>query len=268
VIDNTESEHQQQDGAPAAAGENLYTLITGASSGIGRELALRLSCQRRLILHGRDTQRLVATVARCANSDQHILWAYDLREIAGLGQSLSALMTEKGLAIECFIHSAGVLKVLPIRMVNHKAFGEIMNVNVISAAEIISLLAKKAVNHQQLKCILLISSIASNFGAKGFSMYCASKAALDGLMRALCVEMAPVVRVNSILPGAIRTPMTDGLLAEPDVVGKLARDYPLGLGETDDIVSAAEFLVSEQARWITGQQMVIDGGRTANISIS
>ena len=86
-------------------------------------------------------------------------------------------------------------------------------------------------------------------------------------MRALCVEMAPVVRVNSILPGAIRTPMTDGLLAEPDVVSKLARDYPLGLGETDDIVSAAEFLVSDQARWITGQQIVIDGGRTANISI-
>jgi NAD(P)-dependent dehydrogenase (short-subunit alcohol dehydrogenase family) len=185
-----------------------------------------------------------------------------------LAQSLNALITEKGLAIECFIHSAGVLKVLPIRTVNYKAFGEIMNVNVISAAEIISLLAKKAVNHQQLKCILLISSIAANFGAKGFSMYCASKAALDGLMRALCVEMAPVVRVNSILPGAIRTPMTDGLLAEPDVVSKLARDYPLGLGETDDIVSAAEFLVSEQARWITGQQIVIDGGRTANISIS
>jgi len=268
VIDDTESEHQQQDGAPAAAGENVYTLITGASSGIGRELALRLSCQRRLILHGRNTQRLSETIASCANSDQHILWAYDLREIAGLAQSLSALMTEKGLAIECFIHSAGVLKVLPIRMVNHKAFGEIMNVNVISAAEIISLLAKKAVNHQLLKCILFVSSIASNFGAKGFSMYCASKAALDGLMRALCVEMAPVVRVNSILPGAIRTPMTDGLLAEPDVVGKLARDYPLGLGETDDIVNAAEFLVSEQARWITGQQIVIDGGRTANISIS
>jgi NAD(P)-dependent dehydrogenase (short-subunit alcohol dehydrogenase family) len=250
------------------AGENSFTLITGASSGIGRDLAVRLSSRRRLLLHGRDTQKLGVTLARCAHSDRHITWACDLQDIAAVAQSLGALMSENGITVECFVHSAGVLKVLPIRRVNNETFTEIMNVNVISAAEIISLLAKKTVNLQQLQCVLFISSIAANFGAKGFSMYCASKAALDGLMRALCVEMAPAVRVNSILPGAVSTPMTEGLLGEPDVVSQLTRDYPLGLGQTDDIVNAAEFLVSKQARWITGQQLIVDGGRTASISIS
>jgi len=247
--------------------QTTYTLITGASSGIGQAIAVRLSEQRRLILHGRDLERLNQTLARSANPGQHLIWQYDLREIDGLAKSLGGLIGDHGIAVECFIHSAGLLKVLPIRSVDHRSLAEVMNVNFVSAVEIIGLLTKKKVNHQQLKNILLISSIISNFGARGFSMYSASKGALDSLMRNLAVELAPAVRVNSILPGGIRTAMTDGMLADPEVMAKFELDYPLGIGEVDDIVNAAEFLISDRSRWITGQQMVIDGGRTVNISI-
>lgn len=244
-----------------------YTLITGASSGIGHAIAVRLSGQRRLILHGRDLERLNQTRAHSENPGLHLIWPYDLREIDGLAKSLGGLIADNGIALECFVHCAGLLKVLPIRSVEHRSLAEVMNVNFVSAVEIISLLVKKKVNHQQLKNILLISSIISNFGAPGFSMYSASKGALDSLMRNLAVELAPAVRVNSILPGGIRTSMTDGMLADPEVMAKFERDYPLGIGELDDIANAAEFLVSDRSRWITGQQMVIDGGRTVNISI-
>jgi NAD(P)-dependent dehydrogenase (short-subunit alcohol dehydrogenase family) len=247
--------------------DNLYTLITGASSGIGKALAIRLSGARRLILHGRDSRRLNDTLAHCANPDHHFIWPYDLLELCGLAQSLAAFMAEKGIFVECLIHSAGVLKILPIRSVDYRVLGEVMNVNFVAAVEIVSLLVKKKVNRQHLKDILLISSIASKFGAPGFSMYSASKGALDSLMRSLAVELAPRTRVNAILAGGVRTPMVGDLLADADVTAKFARDYPLGLGEPDDVVNAAEFLVSGQARWITGQALVVDGGRAVNISI-
>jgi NAD(P)-dependent dehydrogenase (short-subunit alcohol dehydrogenase family) len=247
--------------------DNLYTLITGASSGIGRALAVRLSATRRLILHGRDVGRLNETRARSTNPDNHLIWPYELRDIDGLAQSLSAFIVQKGIAVECFIHSAGLLKILPIRSVEHKTLAEVMDVNFVSAVEIISLLVKKKINRQQLKNILLISSIISNFGAPGFSMYGASKGALDSLMRSLAVELAPAIRVNSILPGGIQTEMTADMLAAPGVNEKFERNYPLGRGSLDDIVDAADFLVSDRTRWVTGQQIVVDGGRTVNISI-
>lgn len=249
------------------AAEDSYVLITGASSGIGQAIAVRLSNDSRLVLHGRDSQRLEETRSRCAHPNRHLIWQYDLNETGELAQNLCDFIKQKAFGIECFIHSAGILKILPIRNVDRETLDEVMNVNFVSASTIISQLVKKKVNGQRLRSVLLISSIASNFGAPGFSMYSASKGALDGLMRALAIELAPAVRVNSLLPGGIRTPMTAEMLADPEVKAKFDRDYPLGVGEVDDIVNAAVFLVSEQAKWITGQQIVVDGGRTANISI-
>jgi NAD(P)-dependent dehydrogenase (short-subunit alcohol dehydrogenase family) len=141
-----------------------------------------------------------------------------------------------------------------------------MATNVLSAFEITRLLMRKDVNHKRLRNLVFISTIAAQFGAKGFSAYSASKAALDALMRSLAVELAPEVRANSVLPGAVRTPMTAGMFDDPDTAARLLRDYPLGVGEPRDAIDAVEFLLSDQSRWITGQQLVVDGGRTANIS--
>lgn len=242
-------------------------LISGASSGIGRALAQRLSRGRKLILHGRDMPRLNETASLCEDPQSHLLWPFDLRDPHGAAESLGSLMAANGVTVHSFVHSAGLLRVLPIRSMDHAAFTETMNVNVASAVQIVSLLSKKRINRGSLKNVLFVSSIASQFGAPGFSAYSASKSALDGLMRALAIEMAPSVRVNSILPGGIPTPMTEGMLAAPEMLEKFTRDYPLGLGRCEDIVNAAEFLLSESARWITGHQMVIDGGRSVNISV-
>jgi NAD(P)-dependent dehydrogenase (short-subunit alcohol dehydrogenase family) len=246
---------------------SLYTLVTGASSGIGRATAVRLSQERKLILHGRNFDRLAETRDQCAASDAHCIWSFDLKDVEHLGTTLAAFLQEKSAGVECFIHCAGMVTILPMRAVDYRVVHEIMDVNFTSAVEIINVLLKKRVNRQNLKNILFVSSIWSNFGARGYSPYCASKGALDALMRALAVELASSIRVNSILPGAIQTQMAKQAFSDPEILAKWKQDYPLGLGEPDDIVNAVEFVISDRARWMTGQQIVVDGGRTVNMSL-
>ena len=241
-------------------------MLTGASSGIGREIAKRLSSCRTLILHGRNLDRLNETRTLCEKTDQHVLWPFDLSDPVGIEVSLPDLLIKQGAVIDGFVHCAGALKILPIRQVELPIAREIMNVNFFSAAEIIRLLVKKNVNHRQLRNVVFVSSTASKFGARGFNHYCASKGALDALMRALAVELAPEIRVNSVLPGGVRTAMTESMHNDPRLAGRLDADYPLGLGNPSDIAAAVEFLLSENARWITGQQLIVDGGRTVNIT--
>jgi len=190
----------------------------------------------------------------------------DLRAVPDIEASLKELLEVQGLAVRSFIHCAGTLKIQPLRLVRQGEASDIMNVNFLSAVEITRVLIKKRVNEGQLRSIVFVSSTASLFGARGFSLYCASKGALDALMRALAVELAPNVRVNSVLPGAVRTAMTKLMLDDELLKERLESAYPLGPGVPSDVSSVIEFLLSDAARWITGQQVVVDGGRTINIT--
>lgn len=243
-----------------------YLLITGASSGIGREMAIALSGRYRLILNGRDPERLEATRASCQSPEQQLCWARDLADVAALANALPAFLQQNAATVAGFVHCAAMLNVLPLRSITIAHAQEVMNTNTLAAMEITRLLMRKNVNHKALRSIVFISSIASQFGAKGFTAYCASKAALDGLMKALAVELGPEVRVNSVLPGGVRTPMTESMFDDSATAERLTRDYPLGVGLPSDVTDAVAFLLSDQARWITGHQMVVDGGRSANIS--
>ncbi|TFI59887.1 SDR family oxidoreductase [Sphingomonas parva] len=243
-----------------------FVLITGASSGIGREMAVALSTEYPLILGGRDADRLELTRQACHAPERHLCWARDLADIGTLGGALSGFLQEHGASVSGFVHCAAMLKVLPLRSIGITHAQDVMNTNVLAALEIARVLTRKNVNRKALNGIVFISSIASQFGAKGFTAYCASKAGLDGLMKALAVELAPEVRVNSVLPGSVRTPMTQAMYDDAELAERLTRDYPLGVGFPSDINAAVAWLLSDQARWITGHQLVVDGGRSANIS--
>ncbi|MCX6925049.1 MAG: SDR family NAD(P)-dependent oxidoreductase [Verrucomicrobia bacterium] len=245
---------------------SLCTLITGASSGLGRETSIRLSASRNLILHGRDAARLEETCRLCNNPGRHAFWNLDLRDVDQIEDSLRKFLEQNRVAVESFVHCAGMLTLLPLRSVEPAVVREIMDVNFSSAVEIARLLIRKKINEKHLRGIVFVSSTASQFGARGFNLYCASKGALDAFMRALAVELAPGVRVNSVLPGAVRTVMTEGMFNDPETLKRFQAEYPLGVGQPSDIASAIEFLLSDAARWITGQQLVVDGGRTVNIT--
>lgn len=238
--------------------DSSYTFITGASSGIGAAIARQLAGSRRLILCGRDGDRLEAVRAACANAPDHLIWMQDLARPTAAGEALAALLAERGIAVAHFIHSASLFDARPIHTVDLDEAGRLFNVNLFSAIELVRQLSRKRVNRGMLRSVTFISSIAGRTGIGGYHVYAASKGALNALARSLAVELAPEVRVNCILPGGVETEGTRALFANPHGAASL----PLGLGSAADIADAVEFIVSDKARWITGQEIVVDGGRS------
>jgi len=245
-------------------GNRAYILITGSSSGLGEEIAVQLSHDYNIILNGRDEERLVAVRGRLSEG-HHIVWRYDLAEVHGLEDSLQALLKDNGISISYFVHSAGFMKMYPIKMLNADVFATSFNVNVVSAALITKLLVSRK-NQKALKSAVFISSNISNFGARAFSVYSSAKSGLDGLMRSLAMELAPEVRINSVLPGGMKTRMTEHMYEDEELIKRMEATYPLGLGKVNDIYHVVRFLLSNEARWITGQQITVDGGRTVNVT--
>ena len=244
-----------------------YTLISGATSGVGSAVVALLAEKQPLLLHGRDEAKLQKLLESCSKAHPHQIWVQDLQSIETVSSSLEAVLSSKGIAVENLVHCAGVAVVLPARGAPLAATQQSFNINCLAAQQITASLLKKRINTSVLRSVVFISSIYSRVGVRGHSIYCATKAALDGLMRALAVELAPDTRVNSILPGALDTAMAASAMNDSEVAANVKASYPLGIGKPEDIANAVQFLLSDEARWLTGQELVIDGGRTVNFSL-
>ncbi len=243
-----------------------FVLVTGANSGIGKEIAIQLSNYYNILLHGRNMEKLNDIEVLCNPSNITLKWLNNLEDIDAVENSLTSYITSNSIEIFKFVHCAGVMKMAPLKMSTLSILQQTFNVNVFAPNLICKVLTNKKVNNSVLNSAVFISSNISNHGAKAMSAYGSSKSALDGLMRSLAIELAPKVRVNSVLPGAVETKMTKDILANELVRDRMLAVYPLGIGNPNDICQAVIFLLSENARWITGQQFTVDGGRTINIS--
>jgi NAD(P)-dependent dehydrogenase (short-subunit alcohol dehydrogenase family) len=241
-----------------------YTLITGACSGIGRRIALRLAADRRLILHGRDEQKLTELRCSCERPEDHLLWTCDLAHVAGISASLTDLLKKDGSKVGALVHCAGVVHLRAFRLTSAETEREMFDINFFSAVETIRCLRRQNPNRAMLTNIVLISSGSSLVGEKGNSLYTATKGALDAFMKSLAIELAPGARANSLLPGMVDAGMSTPIVAAPGYENVIRDNYPLGIGHADDIAAAAHFLLSEEARWITGQQIAVDGGFSAH----
>lgn len=238
---------------------STYTFITGASSGMGAATAKLLSETRNLLLHGRDLERLEETRRQCAAHGHDVqLFPYDLQEIGTLRDDLAAFLTEKGIRVGEFLHFAGMTEVLPISKTKYSIGLKVMNVNYFSATEIISTLLKKKVNADALANIVLVSSLVSKTGVKYQPHYCSSKGAIDALTIALACELAPKVRVNCITPGSFKTRIMQTTFAAPEEDWQFNTLIPHS--GPHDIAKVARFLLSEDSRYTTGQNIFVDGG--------
>jgi NAD(P)-dependent dehydrogenase (short-subunit alcohol dehydrogenase family) len=243
--------------------KDKFVLISGATSNIGFAIAKDLALNCNLILHGRDILMLKKLESEIINKKKILLWEYDLNNVEKLSADFAFFLDINLISVESFIHVAATIKILPIKSFKLEYSNKIFNVNFFSAVEIIRSLLLKP-NRESFNNIILISAYFSKFGNKGNSIYAASKGALDSLVKSLAVELAPKVRVNSILPGAIRTKMTNHLFEDEIHMTSFRNKYLLGEGSAKDVSNMVSFLLSNNASWITGQNLFVDGGASSH----
>lgn len=228
--------------------------LLGATGGLGRDILAHLSGQgARVFALGRNTQKLLGltpqpTGIATVDLDQPDAWPLAVRALPQLD----------GLVV-----ASGRLDLVPLSASSPKTFESVITANLTAPAMFI----RELLRQDKLKpgaSLVLIGSIASQ-GAAGHAAYAASKAGLLGLSRTLALELAPrKIRVNTVSPGLVQAGMYDQLAATlgPEALQAYAAQYPLGLGKPSDISPAVAFLLSDNARWITGHDLVVDGGAT------
>lgn len=236
-------------------------LITGASSGIGRTVAeICASAEANCIITGRNKARLKETLSSLATGN-HILIPADLTSESELNSLVLSLPALNGL-----VCCAGIVETKLLKFSDESDMNHLFATNCFSAIRLIRTLVQ---NHKLAKdaSIVIISSIS---GVKcaylGGSLYGATKGALEGFSKAIALELAPrKIRVNTIVPGMIESPMLDDCTADSDLIEADKKRYPLKrYGRPQDVAYSANFLLSDAASWITGSSLLIDGGYTLN----
>ncbi|MCK9610703.1 MAG: SDR family oxidoreductase [Candidatus Cloacimonas sp.] len=232
-------------------------LLTGATSDIGCEIYKNLIDTYDIVLMARDPKKVTNIYSNVPY--QNVVYA-NLEEPENTKQILYEHLNNNDIIINHFIHCAGLLQLEGIKSITYKNQIRIFNVNLFSAIQIIQVLLNKK-NRPFFSTISFISSLWSIRGTKGNSIYASSKGSLNSLCINLAVELAPKIRVNSILPGAIITNMSKESFVEKNIE-EVNKDYLLGLGSTSDIAGIIKFIISKEARWITGQNIIVDGGKS------
>jgi NAD(P)-dependent dehydrogenase (short-subunit alcohol dehydrogenase family) len=240
--------------------EGKRVLITGASSGIGRQIAISCSQMGATVIGtGRDASKLDETLGLLSGSD-HLMVPADLTQASGRDSVLTSIADP----LQGLVHCAGISRLSPVRMMNEAHLLEIMAINVNAPMLLTQALLKKQ-KIQDGGSILFISSIAAHIGVAGVAGYSGSKAALIAMMRCLAMEVVKrKIRVNCLSPSLVETPLFEAMELQSGTssMEQKRNDHPLGFGKPEDIANASVFFLSKASRWITGTTLVMDGGLT------
>ena len=231
-------------------------LVTGASSGIGQATAVECAQMgAEVVITGRDTERLQATADLMGILKAQI--AADLTNQEDVERLVAALPPLDG-AVLC----AGNSTTLPLQFGSREKFDEMFNVNFFAPVELLRLMYKKKVLQKGASVVLIASIGGTHSFMPGNGVYGASKAALNSLMKYAAREYASrKIRVNSICPGMVDTPLIHRGTITEEQLAEDAKRYPLGrYGKPDDIANGVVYLLSDASSWLTGHDLVIDGG--------
>lgn len=245
--------------------DGRWILVSGASSGIGRAIAIELLQQgARAALLGRRKEKLEETARLSGVPERAELCVLDLNRLEDIGPAVGEMSARLG-RFYGLCHCAGVVQTLPLAASKPERVRAMFDLNFVAGLELARAITRRDVLAESGGSILWIASTYAHVGAPGQIGYCASKGAITAAVRAMALELAGrKVRVNCISPGLVRTEMTE---AEDSRMSKeqwarIASLHPLGVGEPRDVARAAVFMLDPNNSWITGADLVIDGGYT------
>jgi NAD(P)-dependent dehydrogenase (short-subunit alcohol dehydrogenase family) len=250
-----------------SGGPATGVVVTGAASGIGRATCLALAeAGRPVAAWDLDGPGAAATAERCAK--EHGVPAHavevDVRDpariVAGAAGTVAALPSVGGL-----VHAAGVAVSTPAAGVDPAAWDHVLDVNLRAQALLVDALLPALLDAMPGSAVVGVSSVEALIGHGMLAAYCASKAGLLGLTRSLAHALGgDGVRVNAVCPGAVDTPMLRPLLAVEEARESLLRRIPLQrIADPADVARVVRFLLSDDAAYVHGSHLVVDGGMTA-----
>ncbi len=236
---------------------NKTILITGASSGIGKQAAISMSQMgANVVITGRDQKRLDETfqLLKGKNNSQ---FSADL-----LVQEELKNMVEQLPQLDGVFNCAGIVKPFPIKFISAEVLDEVFKINFNAQVLLMAQLTRqKKINKNA--SIVFSSSIAAAHPYKGGALYSSSKAALETYSKVIALEFSNLgIRSNCIASAMVKTPMFDTAEHQgtKERMDEHIQKYPLGVGLPSDVTNAAIFLLSDASRWMTGQTITLDGG--------
>jgi predicted outer membrane repeat protein len=236
-------------------------LVTGASSGIGRQIALSVNeAGADVIINGRNKERLEQTFLKL-NGKNNLKFEVDLADESCINELVTKLPNVNGV-----VHAAGILDPFPIKFIGKKQADNMFNINYFAPVFLTSrLLKQKKISDGS--SLVFITSVSSNSKPYyGGALYAGSKSALEAFSRSVALEHgSQKIRANCISPAIVITPIFDeyiGGIVNKDNFEDHEKKYPLGFGTPADIANAAIYLLSDASKWVTGTVMVLDGGQS------
>ncbi len=244
--------------------DNKTVLITGASSGIGRQCAIDCSKMgAKVVLVARNEDRLNETRSQM-EGDGHLVIAQDLTDFDAIPEIVRNIVDNIG-PLDGVLHCAGISNTEPLKLYGVDRLEEFFRANVFGAVMLTKEICKLKNINKNGACIVFFASVAAIVGESCKSAYSMTKGALISTTRALAVEYSKKkIRVNSVSPGVIETPINanQNYMKDPVLRAQFEAKHLLGLGQCSDISNACIYLLSDASRWVTGQNLVVDGGYT------
>ncbi|MDG2227082.1 MAG: SDR family NAD(P)-dependent oxidoreductase [Flavobacteriales bacterium] len=237
---------------------NKKILVTGASSGIGKETCQLLSSiGADIYITGRNMERLEELRDNCKNVKQLI--AADLTDDDSIESLVDSIPMLDGV-----VNCAGIIFPFPVKFIGEKHISSVFRINFNSQVILNSMLFRKK-KIQKSASIVFVSSVSSQFPYEGGALYTSSKAAIEAYSRATALEYAKYsIRSNVVSPGLVKTKIFEKTMeaSSKEELENYEKNYPLGYGDPIDVANSIVFLLSARSRWITGQNIILDGGLT------
>lgn len=245
-------------------------IVTGGASGIGRGCAHALADVGRPVAvwdANAERARAVADELGATFGTRACAAPVDVRDVSTFAPALAATTDALG-PVGGLVHSAGVVAIDDVEHVDDESWDRVVDVNLRALALLTRAVLPALRTSAPGSAIVGIASVEAIVGDGRIPAYCASKAGMLGLVRSLAVGLASDgIRVNAVCPGYVDTPMTAAAFGTPEARARLERQVPLGRVATpDDIGTVVRFLLSEDAAYVTGSEVVVDGGLTRSLN--